>query len=205
MGGLDNYIWESFPLADALQKLVSAPDFGLGNESWTVNHSHLFRIVYYRNIFNSVQFRLVHLTLYVELDFEPVCLADMDSCQIIREVSSVDCWWNIPYQLSLGASIVPVNCLSNKTYRTNYLRNQHARPLYLIIGDIQEHICWILTKYTRILVGLISCPPKGYKNMNNTWYNTVQTGLSLLMNLDRAGPSLHWYCTDGFQRQSDSL
>jgi len=40
--GLDHFDIESFQSADALRKLHSRLDFGLGNDSWIEDHSHLF-------------------------------------------------------------------------------------------------------------------------------------------------------------------
>jgi len=40
--GLDNFKIESFQSADALRKLLSEPDFGLGDNSWNEDDSHIF-------------------------------------------------------------------------------------------------------------------------------------------------------------------
>jgi len=39
--GLNNYIIESFQSADALRKLLSECDFGLGDDSWIQDDSHI--------------------------------------------------------------------------------------------------------------------------------------------------------------------
>jgi len=40
--GLDSFKIESFQSADALGKLISATDFGLSDDSWIEDHSHVF-------------------------------------------------------------------------------------------------------------------------------------------------------------------
>jgi len=57
----------------------------------------------------------------------------------------------------------------------------------------------------RILVGLMPCPPKGAKNIDEAWHSVVGTVLSPLRNLDITGPGLKWDCADGFLRQCNPL
>jgi len=52
-----------------------------------------------------------------------------------------------------------------------------------------------------ILVGLVPCPPKCAKNIDEACHSVVQTVLSQLRHLDITGPGLNWDCADGFQRQ----
>jgi len=52
-----------------------------------------------------------------------------------------------------------------------------------------------------ILVGLIPCPPKGAKNINEAWHSAVVTVLSQFRHLDITGPGLKWDCAHGFQQQ----
>jgi len=96
---------------------------------------------------------------------------------------------------------VPVICAFDKTHRTNFWGDQHAWPLYLTIGNIQKDICCTPKKHNCILVGLIPCPLKGAKSIDEAWHSTVGTVLSQLRHLDITGPGLKWDCADGFQRQ----
>ena len=139
--GLDNFKIESFQSADALFKLLSELDFGLNDDSWIEDDSHIFRPLFYRDIFNCIQFLLVHLPFQADLDFEPVRLADSEGHQIYSEINTGDWWWDPQDQLPAGVTIVPVICASDKTYLTNSLGNQHGWPLYLTIGNIQKDIC----------------------------------------------------------------
>jgi len=90
--GLDNFNIKSFQSADALRKLLSRLNFGLGNERWIEDHSHIFGTLYYRDIFICIQFLLAHLTFQAHLDFEPVCLADLESRRIYSEMNTGS-WW----------------------------------------------------------------------------------------------------------------
>ena len=80
--GLDNFKIESFHSADALQKLLSELDFGLGDDSWIEDDSHIFGTLYYRDIFKCIQFLLAHLPFQAHLDFELVHLADSEGRRI---------------------------------------------------------------------------------------------------------------------------
>jgi len=60
--------------------------------------------------------------------------------------------------------IVQVICSSDKTCLTNFSGEQHAWPLNLTIGNIRKDIHHTPKKRAWILVGLISCPPKGAKH-----------------------------------------
>jgi hypothetical protein len=77
---LDNYKIESCQSADTLRNLLSELDFGLGNDSWIEDDSHLFGTLFYRDIFKCLQFLLAHLPCQVHLDFEPVLLGDVKGC-----------------------------------------------------------------------------------------------------------------------------
>jgi len=52
-----------------------------------------------------------------------------------------------------------------------------------------------------ILVGLIPCPPKDAKNIDETWHSMVAIVLFQLRHLDITGPGLKWDSADGFQWQ----
>ena len=69
------------------------------------------------------------------------------------------------------------------------------------IGNIRKDICRSPKKRTWILVGLIPYPPKGAKNTNDAWHNTIHMILSALREFDSSGPSLEWDCADGFRRR----
>jgi len=96
---------------------------------------------------------------------------------------------------------VPVICASNNTHLTNFSDDQHAWPLYLTIGNIRNNIHRTPKKRAWILVGLIPCPPKGAKNIEEACNSAFGTVLSQLRHLDITGPGLKWDCADGFQRQ----
>jgi hypothetical protein len=188
--GLDNFKIESFQSADALRKLLSEINFGLGDESWIEDHSHIFGTLYYRYIFKCIQFLLVHLLFQTHLDFEPVGRTDSESRRIYREMNTGDLWWDTQDQLPAGATIVLVICASDKPHLTNFSCEQHAWPLYPTIGNIQKDFRRTPKKRAWILIGLIPCPSKGAKNTDEAWHSAVGIVLSPLRNLDITGPSL---------------
>jgi len=193
---LDNFKIESFQSADALQKLLSELHFGLGDDSWIEDHSHIFGTIYYRDIFKCIQFLLANLPFQVHLDFEPVHLADWESRQIYSEMNTGDWWWDTPDQLPAGVRIVPVICASDKTHLTNFSGDQQASPLDLMIGNIRKDICPTPKKRACILVGLIPCPPKGARYTDDAWHSAVGTVLTPHRNLVITGPGLLWHCAD---------
>jgi len=199
--GLGIFKIESFRSADALRKLFSEPDFGLGDDSWIEDHSHIFGTVYYRDIFNCFQFLLAHLPYQAHLDFGPVRLADSESRRIFSEMNSGNWWWDTQDQLPAGATIVSVICASDKTQLTNFPGDQHARPLYLTRGNIRKDIRHTPKKRASILVELIPCPPKRAKNTDDAWHSAVGTVLSPLRHLHITGPGMKSNCADGFQRR----
>jgi len=186
--GLDNFNIESFQSADALRKLLSRFNFGLGNDSWIEDHSHIFGTFHYRDIFKCIQFLLAHLPFQAHLNFKPVRLADSESHIIYSEKITGDWWWAMQDQLPAGATIVPVICASDMTHFINFSGDQYAWPLYLTISNIRKDICRTPEKRAWILVGLISCPPKGAINTDEAWHSAVGTVLSPLRNLDITGP-----------------
>jgi len=112
-----------------------------------------------------------------------------------------DWWWDTHNQLPAGATIVPVICASDKSQLTNVADDHHAWPLYLTISIIQNVISRTPKMPAWILIGLISCPQKGTKNIDEAWHSAVGTVLSQLRHLDIAGPGLKWDCVDSFQWQ----
>jgi len=59
--GLDNYKIQSFQSADALRMFLSELVFGVGDDSWIEDESHIFGTLYSRDIFKCIQFLLGHL------------------------------------------------------------------------------------------------------------------------------------------------
>jgi len=112
-----------------------------------------------------------------------------------------DCWWHTQAQLPARATIVPVIFASDKTCWTNSSGDQYAWPLDLTNGNVWKYICRTSIIRTWFLVGLILCPPKGAKNIEETWHSAVGTMLSQVRHLDITGPGLKWDCADGFQRK----
>jgi hypothetical protein len=123
-----------------LQKLLSELNFGLGDDRWIEDDPHIFGTLYYTDIFKCIEFLLAHLPFQAHLDFEPVRLADSDGCRIYSEMNTSDWWWDSQDQLPAGVTIVPVICASDKTHLTNFFIDQHASPLYLMIGNIRKDI-----------------------------------------------------------------
>jgi hypothetical protein len=76
--GLDNFKIESFQSAALMRKLLSELDFRLGDDSWIDDDSPIFGALYYRDIFECIQFLLSHVPFQAEFDFEPVRLADSE-------------------------------------------------------------------------------------------------------------------------------
>ena len=117
--GLDHFKIESFPSAYARRKLLSELNFGLGNDSWNEDDSHVFGTLYYRDISKCIQFLLAHHPCQAHLDFEPVRLADSEGRRIYSDMNTGDWWWDTQDQIPAGATIVPVICASDKTHLTN--------------------------------------------------------------------------------------
>jgi len=82
-----------------MRKLLSELDFGLGDDSWIDDDSHIFGTLYYRDIFKCIQFLLAHLPFQAHLDFEPVRLADSEGRRIYSEMKLGDWWWDTQDQL----------------------------------------------------------------------------------------------------------
>jgi hypothetical protein len=92
--GLGNIKIESYHSADALRKILSELDFGLGDDSWIEDDSHMFGTLYYRDIFKCIQFLLAHFPFQMHLSFEPVHLADSEGCRIYNEMNMGNWWWD---------------------------------------------------------------------------------------------------------------
>jgi len=190
--GLDNFKIDSFQSADALRNLLSELKFGLGDDSWIEDDSHIFGTLYYRDIFKCIQFLLAHLPFQAHLNSNPVRLTDSEGRRIYSKMNTGDWWWGTQDQFPAGATIVPVICASDKTNLTNFSCIQHAWPLYLTIGNIRKDMGHKPKKRAWILIGLIPCPPKGAKNIDKAWHSAVGTVLSQLRHLVIAGPGLKW-------------
>jgi len=199
--GLDNCNIESYQSAGALRKFLSRLNFGLGNDSWIEDQSHIFRTLYFKDIFYWVHFLLAHHPFQADLDCGPVWLAYSESHRISSEMYKVDWWWDMLGQLPARATIVPVICASGKTHLTNSSGDQHAWPLYVTIGNIPNDICRTPQSHPWILVVLIPYPLNGATNTDKAWDSAVWTVQSPLRNLDITGPGLKWDCAAGFQRQ----
>jgi hypothetical protein len=74
--------------------LLSELDFGFGDDSWIEDDSHIFGTLFYRDIFECIQFLLAHLPFQAHLDFEPVRLAESEGLRIYRDMNTGDWWWD---------------------------------------------------------------------------------------------------------------
>jgi len=77
---LDNYKIESLKSSDTRQNLLWELDFGLGDDSWIDDDPHIFGTLYYRDIFNCIQFLLANFPFQTHHDFELVRLAVSEGC-----------------------------------------------------------------------------------------------------------------------------
>jgi hypothetical protein len=199
--GLDNFNIESFQWTDALRKLLSELYFGLRDDSWIEDDSHIIGTLFYRDIFKCIQFLLADLPFQAHLNFEPVHLADSEGRRIYSKMNMGDWWWDTQDPLPARATVVPVICAFDKTHLINFSGDQHAWPMYVTIGNIQNTIRCTPTMRPWILLRVIPCPPKGAKNIDEAWHSAVGTVQSQLRHLHITGPGLKWDCADGFQRQ----
>jgi hypothetical protein len=108
-------------------------------------------------------------------------------------------------QLPVGEAIVAVICASNKTQLIDFSRNQHACPLYLMIGNNRKIICQIPKTIAWIPVGGFPVLPTGGNNTEVAWHSAIGSVLRAHRNFDITGPSLKWNFADGFQGQSNPL
>lgn len=76
-------------------------------------------------------------------------------------------------QVSAGATIEPTISPSRKKQSTNCLGDQHARPLYPTIGNIQYVICHNPTMHSWIDVELFPGHWKAAINTDNVWHHLV--------------------------------
>ena len=90
--GLDNFKIESFQSGDAMRTLLSELNFGLGNDSWIDDQSHIFGTLYYRDIFKCMQFLLAHHPFQAHLDFELFWLADSEGPRIYSKMNMGKLW-----------------------------------------------------------------------------------------------------------------
>jgi len=167
--GLDNFKIDSFQSAHAMRKLLSEFDFGLSNDSWIDDDSHIFGTLYYRDIFKYIKFLLAHLPFQAYLNFEPVHLADSEGNRIYSEMNMGVWWWETQDQLPAGVAIVPVICTSDKTHLTNISDDQYAWLLYLTIENIRNSIRRPPKQRAWILASMIPCPPKGAPIRHSTF------------------------------------
>jgi len=106
---------------------------------------------------------LAHFPSQAHLDFKLVYLVDSVSRRLYSEMTTGDWWWDTQDQLSAGAMTVSVICVSDNTDLKYFSGDQHALPLYFMIGNIRKDIWWTPKKHAWILVGLIKYHTKGAK------------------------------------------
>jgi hypothetical protein len=128
--------------------------------------THIFSNIILQGYFKCIQFLLADRPYQAPLDFELGRLADFEGRRIYSEMNMSDWWWDTQDQLPSGGTIVPIICASDKTHLTNFSGDQHASPLYLTLGNIRKDICHTPKQRAWIHFGLMQCPPKGAKNID---------------------------------------
>jgi len=99
------------------------------------------------------------------------------------------------------AIVVPVVCISNMIYLTNFSAHHHAWPLCVIVSDLWIDIRQTPPTHVWILICLISCSVNGTKTTLEAWHNVIVTVMSPLRKLDISGSDFKWYYANGFLRQ----
>jgi hypothetical protein len=111
-------------------------------------------------------------------------------------------WWRVTQDhVPAGATVMLAIGASDKTHWNNSSSDQHPWLLYLMIFTIRKDIRWTCENPAWILFGLIPCPQKGSKDLEEAWHSAVGTVQSQPWDLDIAGPRLNWHCADEFQRK----
>jgi len=165
----------SFQSAHSLPKLLSELDFGLGDNSWIEDHSHILRTLYYSDMFKCIQFLLSHHWYEAHLHVKLMLLAESGNCRKHSEMNTGDCCCNSEDQISAKVMIVPVICASDKTHLTNSLCDHQVWPMYRAIGTIQQYLWQIPWEEARILVGLNLWTLNGANNPDSAWRSAVGT------------------------------
>jgi len=147
-----------------------------------------------------MQFPLAYLPFQASIDCYWICLPELVSHWICREIYPSDWWYDTQDQLPARVTIVPIIYISDKAYSINLLCHQHAWPLDLTHGYMRKGICWTLKSHSRILICLITCCLQDTKHTNEVWHYGVETVLSPVRNQHIPGPSKKWDCADGFLR-----
>jgi hypothetical protein len=72
----------------------------------------------------------------MNLNFEPVRLADSEGHRIYSEMNTRDWWWDVQHHLPTGLTIVPVICASDMSHLTNFSGDQYTWPIEHTVDNI---------------------------------------------------------------------
>jgi hypothetical protein len=91
---------KSFLSADAMQKLLSEVNFRHNEDCWIEDDSHIFRRLYYKDIFKCVQLLQTLPRFQANYKFDPVHLADPEANRIYSKMNMSNWWWDTQHRLA---------------------------------------------------------------------------------------------------------
>jgi hypothetical protein len=75
-----------------MQMILSELDFGLSDDSWIRDDSHIFGTLFYWDIFKFIQLLLGHHPFQAHHDLELLCITYSEGHQIYSVMNKGSCW-----------------------------------------------------------------------------------------------------------------
>ncbi|KAH7090985.1 hypothetical protein BKA62DRAFT_626299 [Auriculariales sp. MPI-PUGE-AT-0066] len=115
--------------------------------------------LYYRDPLRVIADLLADPTFEGHLHFSPE-RHFTDSTQESRQYTGMhtgDWWWNAQTKLKSGRTVVPVILSTDKTQLTSFTGKQSCYPVYLTIGNIENHVRRQPSARAQRLIGYLPC------------------------------------------------
>jgi hypothetical protein len=147
--GLDNFKRELFQQADALWKLFSELNFGLDKDTSIENNFHIFRKLYYCDIFKCIQFHLAYNPFQAHIDLIWCTVLTLRVIEITAR-----CIWVI------GGGIHNITCWLPQGLCQSYVHPRRLTwPIFLVISI--PSCCFLrLGLFQKISARRLKCVPK---------------------------------------------
>lgn len=129
-------------------------------ETFTLDeHNETFE-VWYHDPIELIRFLIGYKPFAPDLVYAPVRDYNSDDERCFSQAHTANAWWNLQTQLPEGATVVPIQWMTDKTHLTNSRGDQTAYPCYMSIFNISREVRRMTSRPASLPVALIPTIPK---------------------------------------------
>ena len=97
-------------------------------------------VVHYVDIIEIVRFLIGHQPFEKDIVYAPIREYNSSHHRIYTQAHTADAWWKLQDQVPEGATVVPIQWMSDKTHLTDHKGDRYAHACYVSIMNISREV-----------------------------------------------------------------